>query len=92
MQYRSEVCNNDKLLEQRVTMLEHEQLKNRIERLEANKINSNIKSSEQADEKVIKGNVTKLLEAQQVVMNAVQTVLNRQSSETDVYITQNKLK
>ena len=84
MQYCSGVCNN-KLLEQRVSMLEHEQLKKRIERLEANNINSSVKSSEQTEEKVIKGNLAKLLEAQHVMMNAVQTVLSRQSSETDVF-------
>ena len=60
MQYCSEVCNNNKLLEQRVSMLEHEQLKNRIERLEANNINSNVNFSVQAEEKVIKGNLAKL--------------------------------
>ena len=79
----SELCNN-KLLEQRVSMLEQEHLKNRIERLEANNVSRGVTSTEKTKEIILKGNLSKLIEAQQEIMNIVQTVLNRNKSETRV--------
>ncbi|MEW8548714.1 MAG: hypothetical protein AB2693_34870 [Candidatus Thiodiazotropha sp.] len=82
----SESCNcKSSILEQRISMLEHEQLKNRIERLEVNcgtkcaVTPSSMVEEKKTEERELKRNLSKLIEAQQEMLLGVQSILGTQT-------------
>ena len=73
-------CSNI-VLEQRISALEHEQLKSRIERLELNITSRNVRVQEHShiNENAVTGKLSKLIEVQQEMILSVQNAINSQN-------------